>query len=274
MLTTNFDNARGQMGDAYNQSIIDNRSMLDDLRGGFIGLANQGYGEIGKARDAAYDMVGKSGTDYSGILSDLGGAFRDTRDSIGGVESGIRQGFDDFRSDFGRAQGSLEASNQLANRGMGLLTNQLGGVQNRLGGGYGMQLGAFGNMFDTQGGRLDREYDQLADQQQQNYVGGNETLKDLFDDNLGGNPFFMTPEEKQAEDQRFIKQAELDRIERARRKYERQMMQRKAARENAKRQRANYMGEQPSPYTGQMVPTWLSPGDEGYQDPVFQGYVI
>lgn len=281
MLNTNYNTALGTMGDAYNQSTLDNKSMLDTMRGDFINLANQGYSEIGNARDRAYDMVGRSGTDYSGILGDLASAYQDTRGDIDATRGDINAGFGGYTDRFDTAQDAMVNNDALALAGMGGLAGMLTSTQDRLRGGYGSQVRNFNDMFRTQGDRLDTRYQGTMDQQQANFEGQNELLQNLFDDSFGDNPFFMSGEERQAEADRRQRQAEDNYLDFKRRQHERTQAYREAQRRNAEISRKN---RGPITHHETMTDSWgrqfvvpryganQRPIDPGYTPPVFPDY--
>ena len=280
MLNTNFNTVLDTMGNAYNQNTLDNKSMLDTMRGDFINLANQGYSEIGNARDRAYDMVGRSGTDYSGILGDLGSAYQDTRGNIDSTRDDINAGFGSYSDQFDKSQDVMNQNNALALAGMGGLTGMLTNTQDRLGGGYGSQVRNFNDMLQTQGDRLDTGYQGTMDQQQANFEGQNQILQDLFDDSFGDNPFFMSGEERQAEADRRQRQAEQNRIDYLKRKSMREQAEMVARRRNEQNRQKNW-----GPITGNDTITAPNgrtypfprrnsklPGDPGYIPPVLPNY--
>jgi len=281
MLNTNFNTVLDTMGNAYNQNTLDNKSMLDTMRGDFINLANQGYREIGNARDRAYDMVGSSGTDYSGILGDLGDAFQATTGNIDSTRDDINAGFGSYSDQFDKSQDVMTQNNALALAGMGGLAGMLTNTQDRLGGGYGSQVRNFNDMLQTQGDRLDTGYQGTMDQQQANFEGQNQILQDLFDDSFGDNPFFMSGEERQAEADRRQRQAEQNYIDYKQRKSMRQQAEAAAIRRNEQIRKTNI-----GPITGQrtltgpygkkfQMPVYGGqqlPGDPGYIAPMFPNY--
>ena len=281
MLNTNYNTALGAMGDAYNQSTVDNKSMLDTMRGDFINLANQGYSEIGNARDRAYDMVNQSGTDFSGILSGLGSAYDATRGDIDSARDDVNAGFGGYTDRFDKVQDAMINNDALALAGMGGLSGMLNQTQNRLRGGYGSQVDNFNNMFNTQGERLDRSYEGAMDQQQSNFEGQNQMLQDLFDDSFADNPFFMSGEERQAEADRRQRQDEDNRDDYNRRKHEKRIRQQEADRRNQLARERNWgpmtgqktiVGQNGQTYTMPEYGAAQYPGDPGYSAPVFPNY--
>ncbi len=242
MLNANFNNVLGTMKDSYGQGLTSNKEMLDTMQGNFLDLATQGYGEVGKARDAAYDMVGKSGTDFSGLLGDLSDSYGSTRESLDSVRGDMNDGFNSYTGRFDTAADTMVRNDELALAGMGGLSGMLRNTQNRLAGGYGSQINNFNNMFDTQGNRIDDGYQRAADEQQRNFSGQNEALQDLFDGSFGDNTFFMSPEERQAEAERHRVQAEQNEIAQRRRKYEEGIRQERARMEHVEAMRKHYAG--------------------------------